>query len=413
MEAQWRIPTWRLSATFDAALDHFAYADDAGDIHLRQTAGREPGTRLPSPVQHPDEVCFQYSADGRFFLGCFVLKGNRSNVVWDLTTQNGPQEVLRLTDGSAYFTPDGRSLAFARADRTLGLYNLVQGQSKTLCTDLRVSQIAFRPDGKQLAYSDDRKPEVAIVDAATGKQMLSLPDPDWNTALTWSSDSRMLASASNNHNIYIFNGTTGRRQAVLAGHQGRVMALAFSPTGNVLASSGWEGITRLWDVWSGRALVSGAGRMLSFSPDGRRLGFIDGDRIGIWEVEEGRECRLLQPHSATTEAWNSYRGHESIDYSPDDRLLASAGGDGVRLWDLATTLELTHLEIGYHEAVLFHPTSGELFTYGRSGLKSWPIERDPARQGIQVGTPQTFDVKFNRGWFQASCSLDGRARRDG
>ena len=408
VEAQWRIPTWRLSATFDATLEHYAYADDAGDIHLIQTAGHEASTRLPSPVQHPDEVWFQFSADGRFFLGFFALKGNRHNLVWDLSNQNGPREVLRLSDGWARFTPDSRSLAVAHADQTFGLYDLVHGQAKTLCRDFRMNQIAFRPDGKQLAYSDDRKPEVAIVDAATGKLKLSLTVPDTNTALAWSSDNRMLASASNNNKIYIWDGSTGRQQAVLEGQHGMVMALAFSPTGNALASSGWEGITRLWDVWSGRALVSGAGHLLRFSPDGRRLGFIDGDRMGIWEVEEGRECRLLQPHSAMTKAWHSYRGHESIAYSPDGRLLASAGGDGIRLWDTETALEFTHLDIGYHEAVLFHPSRSQLFTYGRAGLKSWPIERDSATPSIKIGPPQALDVQFNRGWFQASCSLDGR-----
>ena len=330
------------------------------------------------------------------------------NLVWDLSARNSPREVLRLTDCWSVFAPDSRSLAAARSDLTLKLYNLVHGPAKTLCRDFRVSQMTVRPDGKELAFSDDRKPEVRIVDAESGELRLTLPDPDWNTALAWSSDNRLLAAASNNNRIYIWDGTTGRQHAVLEGHRGRVIALAFSPTGNLLASSGWDGITRLWDVWSARALVSGPGHVLKFSPDGRRVGFTDGDRMGIWEVEEGRVCRLLQPRSEMTEAWHSYRGHESIAYSPDGRILASAGGDGIRLWDTASALEITHLEIGYHEAVLFHPSRSRLFSYGRAGLKSWPIERDPAKPTIVVGPPQAIDVPFNRGWFQATCSLDGR-----
>jgi eukaryotic-like serine/threonine-protein kinase len=424
--AQWRIPTWRPSSTFDATLEHYAYADDAGDIHVRQTADHEASARLPSPVQHPDQVGCQFSADGRFFLGSFALKESSFNLIWDLSARNSPREVLRLTDCWSVFAPDSRSLAAARSDLTLKLYNLVHGPAKTLCRDFRASQMAFRPDGKELACSDDRKPEVRIVDLESGELRLSLPDPDWNTALAWSSDNRLVAAASNNNRIYIWDGSTGRRQAVMEGSSGRVIALAFSPTGNVLASSGWDGITRLWDVWSGRPLVSGPGRLLKFSPDGRRLAFtdgdrmlkfrpdgqrpglIDGDRLGIWEVEEGRECRLLQPRAEMSEAWRSYRGHESIDYSPDGRILASAGGDGIRLWDTASALEITHLDIGYHEAVLFHPSRSRLCTYGRAGLKIWPIERDPAKPTITVGPSQAIDVPFNRGWFQASCSLDGR-----
>ena len=72
--AQWRIPSWRRSSTFDATFEHYAYADDAGDIHVRQTADHEESARLPSPTQHPDHVGCQFSADGRFFLGSFALK---------------------------------------------------------------------------------------------------------------------------------------------------------------------------------------------------------------------------------------------------------------------------------------------------------------------------------------------------
>jgi WD40 repeat protein len=185
--------------------------------------------------------------------------------------------------------------------------------------------------------------------------------------------------------------------------------VAFSPSGNLLASSSREdGSTRLWDIWSGKSLIRGSGRLLGFSRRGKRLAFQTVGRMGIWEVAEGVECRWLQPRGERTAAWRNYRGQESIDYSPDGRLLATAGGDGVRLWDTATTQELAYLPIGYHEDVVFHPSSHQLFTYGRIGLKSWPLATVPGQPGIQIGPGQALEVPPNTGWFHLCCSLDGR-----
>jgi hypothetical protein len=91
------------------------------------------------------------------------------------------------------------------------------------------------------------------------------------------------------------------------------------------------------------------------------------------------------------------------------RLLVAAGGDGVRLWNAATAQEITHLPIGRHEAVVFHPRGDRFFTYGRTGLRSWPIHTSadggPAR--LQVGPPQIMDVRAGRGEYRACCGGNG------
>ena len=48
--------------------------------------------------------------------------------------------------------------------------------------------------------------------------------------------------------IFIWSLKTGRLLDILAGHQGPVTSLAFSPESTVLVSGSWDKTVRMWDV---------------------------------------------------------------------------------------------------------------------------------------------------------------------
>ena len=68
------------------------------------------------------------------------------------------------------------------------------------------------------------------------------------SALAWSPDGRMLASASTHAPIRIWDLASGKEIARLPGHQDDAWALAFSRDGRVLASGGSDTTVLLWDV---------------------------------------------------------------------------------------------------------------------------------------------------------------------
>jgi WD40 repeat protein len=76
-------------------------------------------------------------------------------------------------------------------------------------------RIAYSPDGKWLASSDDDG-VVKIWEAATGKEMRALEkQPDWAQGLDWSPDGTRLAIGRYDGTVGIYDAATGRRVSSL------------------------------------------------------------------------------------------------------------------------------------------------------------------------------------------------------
>ena len=123
---------------------------------------------------------------------------------------------------------------------------------------------------------------------------------------------------------------------VVAECEGPVKALAFSPSGVLVASASSAGI-QIVDLQSGEILWLGQGGKQSpaviFSPGGKSLASSSADspcEIKVWNLQTG-QVRVLK---------DSSKGPSSISFSPDGRLIAAADSDlsnpAIRLWDLET-----------------------------------------------------------------------------
>src|SRR2546427_7978597 len=86
-----------------------------------------------------------------------------------------------------------------------------------------------------------------------------------------------------------WNPNTGKLTATFAGHSGKVISVAFSPDGQLLASGSDDGLGRLWDLHSQQIVstITNPTPRLAFS--GRLLAMVTG---GSEVCEDGRVVNL-------------------------------------------------------------------------------------------------------------------------
>jgi len=234
--------------------------------------------------------------------------------------------------------------------------------------------------GKQISGAPMPSPPISperIVKATPATLSLK-HELEGHTATVWavafSPDGSLLASASADGAIILWDTKTWEHKEPLRGHEGDVYSLSFSPDGQTLASASKDKTIKLWDARTGqlssvRLPTEHTGEVLrvAYSPNGQLLASTGKDRtLRLWYVNNGWKSKLLAGHMDEVRA---------IAFSPDGKTLASTGYDKkIIVRDLQSGAEVQQLNTGTQSfiSLAFSPDGQYLICGGEGGaIKRW------------------------------------------
>ncbi len=261
------------------------------------------------------------SADGKT-----LATGGRDKVVrlWEVSTGKEIQQYKHEgTLRAVAFAPDGEALASGDLQLNLRLWNLESKKGvhkiKIQATFTDRLALAFSPDGKTLAVG-------------------GALNADWPRGIPSTDPYGLVPVLDKGYPVQLFETATGKETGRLDGLVSRIRALAYSPDGKVLAAASGDGRIALWDVTTGKERLSflahpenrdssfRSSPTIAFSPDSQNLVSVSTDQtIRLWDAMTGKEQgRLALPS----------RGY-AVAFSKDGKTLATGQADSsVLLWDV-------------------------------------------------------------------------------
>ena len=348
MMATWYVPIsdWKrsvaqISAVVGCMLIGGPIAAD--ELHPRAILGHQPQVNN-----------LAFSPDGRTLAS--AAPGNKEPCVWLWDVATGRERAVLREQHEVFdlaFSPVGTMLAVAcghhdgrhRGHAALTIWDPASSKKLRILTDpgfnSTVSSCAFSPDGKTLAAGvHDR---LSLWDTGTWniRREIISQIPGWHKAIAFSPTGDTVATSVyySDKKITLWDSATGQFRTALKGHKRSVSALAFSPDRKTLASLGDDRTVMIWYLFNGeltRTLKDSMGTIyrVAYSPDGNVLvGALSTGEVTVWDAHDYQVRGKFKAHDGSVGC---------VVFSPDGKLLATGGVDrkseSIKLWSVSDIL---------------------------------------------------------------------------
>ncbi|NEP08828.1 MAG: TIR domain-containing protein [Symploca sp. SIO2C1] len=287
------------------------------------------GTLIKTLEGHTDEVkSVTFSPDGQLIASA---SDDQTIKLWQpdgtfLKTLKGHTDEVK----SVAFSPNGELIASGSSDKTIKLWQPDGTELKTLEGHKDdVLGVAFSNDGNSIASASYDK--TIKVWKSDGTLLANLTaHSNYVTGVTFHPDSHnTLASASEDNTLRVWKLDQNRNvPQILYGHQNVVKAVTFSSDGKLIASASDDKTVKLWNkenLSQKTLLVEGEVRGVAFSPDNKFIAAaVRNKTIKLWK-QDGTPLKTIRETDKVNQ----------VAFSPDKKVIASASDDyTVKLWPL-------------------------------------------------------------------------------
>jgi WD40 repeat protein len=295
-----------------------------GAITVRDLETGKVLRRFPLEEQPQNSVgLIGLSSDGRTLTAYSSGPTAYHYHVWDFTTGR----VLNHRPDTSGFSP---SVFSADGKLAAGAHNT----------------ITFDEARKDKPFALQPEKTILIINVMTGRQLLSLPQPDqFSQAVAFSPDAQMLLTETSqqvlegdqprvgNHTLHLWELRSGKECLTIRGQKRESWdnGTAFSRDGRKLATARGAWTIQLWNLTTGKQLLRRSGydaavACLAISPDGKTLASGHNDStILVWDIAE----------ASRTAAAKAAANPKDLEHWWDDL----AGGDAKKahsaIWELA------------------------------------------------------------------------------